>query len=180
MGRHATAQHRAPGWGKLRSGVFADAQKGRPRPRRRDRDQTLRVREREQVAKLFPALQRFPVNNKKPTADLIPFSTVADFTRRLLPAHKVKFGELANGGKIVDVASDEMSANPPRRQRNQNVKMNLSGLVNIVSLCANDPIHDTPRLNPLSFVRSDDAEVFRQVLDESLHSPGSGTPRKFR
>jgi hypothetical protein len=35
----------------------------------------------------------------------------------LLPAHEVKFGELANGDKIVDVASEQMSADPPRRQR---------------------------------------------------------------
>ena len=33
----------APGGRKLRSGVVADAQKGRPRSRRRDRDQALRV-----------------------------------------------------------------------------------------------------------------------------------------
>ena len=99
---------------------------------------------------------------------------------RLLPAHEVEFGELTNGGKIVDIASDQMSADPPRRQRDQNVKMNLPGLVNIVSLCANDPVHDTSRLKPLSFVRSDDAEVLRQVLDKPLHFCGSSAPRKFR
>ena len=49
---------------------------------------------------------------------------------RLLPAHKVKIQEFTYGGEIVDIARDEASADSPRSERDEDVEMNLSGVVN--------------------------------------------------
>ena len=78
-----------------------------------------------------------------------------------LPAHKLKIQEFTNRGKIVAIARDKVSADSPRRERDEDVKMNLSGFVDIKSLRGNKPVDDLSRLNPVSLSRSDDTEVFR-------------------
>ncbi len=78
---------------------------------------------------------------------------------RRLPAHKPKIQEFTYGGEIVDIARDKVSADSPRGERDEYVKMNLSGFVNIESLGGNKPGDDLSRLNPLSFIWGDDREV---------------------
>ena len=90
----------------------------------------------------------------------LQFSFSARVTQRL-PAHKLKIQELTNRGEIVAIARDKVSADSPRGECDEDVKMNLSGFVDIKSLCGNKPVDDLSRLNPVSFSRSDDTEVFR-------------------
>ena len=47
-----------------------------------------------------------------------------------------------NGGEITYIAGDEVGADSPRRQRDQRIKMKLSGFVNIVSFRGNKPVDD--------------------------------------
>ena len=97
-----------------------------------------------------------------------------------LPAHKVKIQKLAYSREIVDVARDEAGADSARGERDENVEMNLSCLVNLESFGRYEPADDASRLNPLSFIWGDDAEVFPQIVDKPSHLPGSSAPRQFR
>jgi len=80
---------------------------------------------------------------------------------RRLPACKLKIQEFTHSGEIVAIARDKVSADSSRRERDEHVKMNLSGFVNIESLGGNKPVDDLSRLNPLSLIWRENAEVFR-------------------
>jgi hypothetical protein len=64
-------------------------------------------------------------------------------------------------GEIVAIARDKVSADSSRSERDEHVKMNLSGFVNSESLGGNKPVDDLSRLNPFSLIGRDDAEVLR-------------------
>ena len=99
---------------------------------------------------------------------------------RLLPAYEIKIQEFTHSSEIVDIARDEVSADSSGGERDEHVEMNLSGFVNIESFGRDQPVDDASRLNPLSFIWGDDAEVFRQVVDKPFHFSGSSAPRQFR
>ena len=96
-----------------------------------------------------------------------------------LPANKVKIQVFMNSGKIINVTGDKVGADSPRRQRDQHVKMKLSGFVNVVPFRCNNSIDDSPRLDPLPFVRGDEPEVLRQIVDKPPHWPRSRAARQF-
>src|SRR5437773_7451459 len=58
--------------------------------------------------------------------------------------------------------------------------MKLSGFVNIVSFGSHNSVEDLARLDPFSFVRRDNPEIFREFIDKSPHRSRARASRQFR
>ena len=58
--------------------------------------------------------------------------------------------------------------------------MKLSGFVNIVSFGSHNSVEDLARLDPFSFVRRDNSEIFREFIDKSPHRSRARASRQFR
>ena len=67
-----------------------------------------------------------------------------DIGQSPLPANKVKIQVFTSGGKVINVTGDKVGADSPCRQRDQCVKVKLSGFVNVVSFRRNDPVDNPP------------------------------------
>ncbi len=113
------------------------------------------------VNKCSESLQKGVRNGSSVQDRRLPRAWRAFVRMSRLPAHKLKIQEFTHSGEVVDIARDKVSADSPRGERDEHVKMNLSGFVNVESLGGNQPLDDLSRLNSLSFIRGDDAEIFR-------------------
>ena len=56
-----------------------------------------------------------------------------------LPTNEIEIEEVVDRAKFSGVAGNQIRADSPRSESNQNIEMKLSGLVDIVSFCPDQP-----------------------------------------